>query len=46
MTEEALERLTDIYNAYWSGAYRDDEVAATLEEVMMLVAYIVRGSVS
>jgi hypothetical protein len=33
--QETEQRLREIYDAYWAGAYRDTELAATLEEVMM-----------
>lgn len=42
MEFHAAERLQEIYDAYWAGAYRDDEMQATLEEVLQCLAYFIK----
>lgn len=39
--KDAANRLTEIYEAYWAGAYRDDEIPSTLDEVMLLLGKFV-----
>lgn len=39
----AANRLEEIYNAYWAGAYRDDEIPATFDEVMNLLSVFIKG---
>ena len=39
----AVDRLSEIYDSYWSGAYRNDEIPATLDEVMIHLSKFLDG---
>lgn len=38
----AANRLQEIYDAYWAGAYRDEEAIANLHEVMLLLGTFIK----
>lgn len=39
---KAAMRMNEMWEAYWGGAYRDEEAPANLEEIMSLITEFVK----